>query len=121
MNPNKKLGRVTIKVNGDVIESYPDAEIDVGGAVRKDLENGNHPGHFTEALKGGSVKCAINWGAGRSTAAMNGWSDVTLVCEMDTGQIFVGNHYYLEEVPPIKSDKVELMFRGPEMEEMSVG
>lgn len=120
-NPNKKLGRVTIKVDGDVIESYPDAEIYTGGTKRTNKENGNHPGHFSEMLEGGSVKCSIDWGAGRSTAAMDGWDDVTVVCELDTGQSYVGNHYVLEQVPPISTDKMELNFFGPIMEEMAGG
>ncbi|TCS62587.1 phage tail tube protein [Varunaivibrio sulfuroxidans] len=120
MNPNKKVGRVTIKVDGDVIESHPDAEIYVGGPERTDKENGNHPGHWSEQLKAGEVKCNIDWGAGDSTAKMAAWTDVTLTCELDTGQTYVGNHYVLKAVPHIKNDKVELEFFGPVMEEMKV-
>ena len=41
-NPNRKLGRVTIKVDGQNIESFPDAEIYTGGPKRENKENGNH-------------------------------------------------------------------------------
>jgi len=120
-NPNRKLGRVTIKVDGQNIESFPDAEIYTGGPKRENKENGNHPGHWAESLEGGNVKCTINWGVGNSTQAMKGWDDVTLVCELDTGQTYIGNHFVLEAIPPITTDKVELNFFGPEMEEMKVG
>lgn len=120
-NPNKKVGRITIKVDGAAIESYPDAEIYTGGIKRTDKENGNHPGHFSEKIEGGSVTCSIDWGVGRSTAEMDGWDDVTVFCECDTGQKYVGNHFYLEQVPPIASEKMELTFRGPRMEEMTSG
>lgn len=123
-NPNQKLGRVIIKVDGDVIESFPGAEISIGGIVRKDKENANHPGHFSVSKKGGSVKAQFDIGPSTSLRAFEAMDNVTINCELDTGQTYVGAHYYCAEVPDFKDgddSKIEVEFRGPEMEEMNVG
>ena len=119
----KKLGKVTIKANGEVIESYPGAEIDIGGTMRKDKENGHHPGHFSEEQKPCNVKAQFDIGPSSSLRAMEAMSDVTLICELDTGQSYVGSHCYVVEVPSFtdgSSGKVEVEFKGPPMEEMNV-
>jgi len=120
MNPNQKLGRVTIKVDGDVIESYADAEIDTGGFEISEKENGNFPGHWSEKKTPGRVKCKIDWGESNSIEILKKWRDVTLTCELDSGQTYVGAHYTLTKIPPITTEQVELEFYGPAMEEMTV-
>jgi len=120
-NPNQKTGIITIKVDGDVIESYPDAEIDTGGFEINEKDNGNHPGHWSEKQNPGRVKCKIDWGVGDSTEVIKTWRDVTILAELDTGQSYVGSHYTVTKVPPLGSDQIELEFYGPEMEEMTSG
>lgn len=120
MNPNKKLGRVTIKVDGNVIESYADAEIDPGSFEINEKENGNFPGHHSETQTPGRVKCKIDWGVGNSIETIKTWRDVTLVCELDTGQTYVGSHFTVTKVPPISTEQIELEFFGPQMEEQTV-
>ncbi|PCJ57849.1 MAG: hypothetical protein COA65_08885 [Rhodospirillaceae bacterium] len=118
----KKLGKVTIKANGEVIESYPGAEIGIGGIVRNDKDNGHHPGHFSETQKAGHVKAQFDIGPTTSLRTLEAMEDVTLICELDTGQSYVGNHFYVVEVPDFtdgSDSKVEIEFRGPPMEEMS--
>lgn len=120
-NPNQKLGLVTIKIDGENIESYPDAEIDTGGFEINEKDNGNHPGGWSEKKTPGRVKCKIDWGVGNSIAVIKTWRDVTVVCELDTGQTYVGSHYTVTKPPAIGTEQVELEFYGPEMEEMKVG
>jgi len=117
----KKLGKVTIKADGKVIESYPGAEIDIGGIVRNDKDNGHYPGHFSESKKPGYVKVQVDIGPETSLRDIEAMDNVTLSCELDTGQTYVGKSYYSSGVPSFtdgSDSKAEVEFHGAPMEEM---
>lgn len=119
-NPNTTLGRITIKVDGAEVKSWPGAEIDKGGVVRTDKENSHHPGQFSEKQKGGSIKAKFSITADTSLEDFDAMNDVTIVSALDTGQTYVGAHYYCVEVPPFTDEDgtVEIEFKGPKMEKM---
>lgn len=116
----RKLGKAIIKVNGRVYESYPGATLDIGGPTRNPRV-GHQVYGFSEGVKEGSLEFETNLGVGDSLDALRKIDDATVVFECDTGQVYVGNHWWVAE-PPVTTDgtdsKVKLKMAGPPAEEM---
>jgi hypothetical protein len=116
----RKLGKATIKVNGTVYQSYPGASVDIGGPVRT-TRVGHDVHGFSESTRQGSLEFDMDLGVGTSLDELRQVEDATVVFECDTGQVFVGNHWWITE-PPTFTDgddsKVKVKMEGAPMEEM---
>lgn len=117
----KKLGKAVIKVNGTAHESYPGASVDIGGTTR--TSRVGHTVHgYSEGGKQGSLEFDIDLGEGDTLDTWRQISDATVTFECDTGQTYVGNHWWVTE-PPTFTDgndsKVRVKMEGPPMEEMA--
>ncbi|MEX2450909.1 MAG: phage tail tube protein [Rhodospirillales bacterium] len=119
-NPFKRLGKAVIKVNGQVLESMPGATLNVGGTTRGERVTHDKV-HFSESLAHGELSMEVLYAATTDLAALGKMDDVTMTFECDTGQSFIGNHWWLAQ-PPELSDgpdsRVSLVFRGNPAEEV---
>ena len=120
MNPMKKLGKSTLKVNGQMLQSYPGATCDIGGVVR--TERVGHEVHgFSEQDRAGSIECEIDLGADTSLTDLQAIDDATVIFETDVGITYVGNHWWCAGEISFTDggdSKVKLKFVGPPMQEM---
>lgn len=117
----KLLGKVTIKVDGADIRSYPGAVLDPGGSMRSPRVGHKYHG-FSEQEKESTLECRVDMTPEFDLDAMRGWADVTLAFETDVGKTFVINNASLAAPPRItdgSDSQVELSFFGPKAE--SVG
>ncbi|SDH88616.1 phage tail tube protein [Roseospirillum parvum] len=118
---SRTLGKVTIKVDGELIESYPGTEIDLGGVERNDKENGHYPGRFSETRRGFSAKPEFDVTASTDLDWFAGLSDVTLAVELDTGQTYTVPHAWCKGRPTFSDgsdSKASVQFYGPPAEKV---
>ena len=116
MASNQRLGKALIKVDGQLLESRPGAKLDIGGVVRDPVVGANSVHGFAEKIKEAVVECEISMGPETNIGAMAGWSDVTVVFECDTGQVYTVRNAWLTEPPVVTAEeggKVPLKFAGP--------
>lgn len=117
----QRLGKAFIKADGSLLESMPDAKIDIGGVERPTINGANAVLGYAEKVKEATVECEIAVGPDTSLATIAGWNNVTVTFECDTGQVYIVRNAWLVE-PPVatagEGGKVPLKFAGPPAEEM---
>jgi hypothetical protein len=120
---NQVLGTVIIKINGQSLRSEPGASHDMGGIARTEVI-GDQEGDvaFSAKRAASQTDCVLMYDATTSLAIINGWSDVTLNFEADTGQLYVTNHAFCTNTPKItggQGGKLALNFKGPPSQEVA--
>jgi len=116
------LGKGTVTVNGKRLRFAPGAKVDIGGAKRTGREDDHGYIGYSEQAKMGRIEGKIPMAANTSLREIEGWDDVTIRYEADTGQSFVGAHWTVEEVPAFTDgadSSADLVFFGPAMEEVT--
>ncbi len=116
----KLLGRATIKVNGTAFRTKPGAQFDPGGTTRT-TRVGHEVHDDSEAGRQGSLEAEIDYDAETSVADINAIEDATVVFECDTGQTYVGNHWWSTGESTLTDgpdSTVPIKFEGPAAEEM---
>lgn len=114
------LGRVTIKVNGEVLDSRPGASIDLGGITRKPVTNDQHMGH-AEELKPSRMECELSLRRGASIDGLRNIVDGTYVFECDTGQRYIVKDAYTTDTLSLtggEGGRVKLVMEGKPAQEI---
>lgn len=112
------LGRVTVRVNGEGLESKPGANIDLGGITRESIVSDQGMG-FKETPKPSRVECEMSVKRGTSVEALRTLTDATLVFDTDTGQSYIVRNAYTAETPKLTGDAGwSLVFMGDPAEEV---
>ena len=117
----KKLGKVTIKANGQVFESKKGASLDPGGVTRSAVKHDQGAGDFSEEPRESTVECTTPFGRDTSLAAINAMDNVTLTFECDTGQTYVVAGAWSDGEASLTAGdggEVKCTFHGPAAEEM---
>ena len=118
----KKLGKATIKIDGQVLESLPGARLDIGGHERTTVIGSNKVQGYYETPVQSQMECEVTVGQELRLASMRGWDNVTISFEVDTGQQYVVQGAWLTNTPEMTASeggRVPLTFEGPPAEEMT--
>jgi hypothetical protein len=120
---NQVAGIVIIKINGQSLRSEPGASHDTGGVSRTEVVGDQEDDvAFAQKRQPSQTDCVLMYDADTSLSIINGWSDVTLNFEVDTGQLYVVNHAFCTNTPKItggQGGKVALTFKGPPSQEVA--
>lgn len=117
---SKKLGRVTVKADGKVLQSKSGATLDPGGTERTTVVGDHDVGYF-EKTKQSKVECEIMYGKETSLDELGAMDNVTLSFECDTGQSYVIKGAWLTDTPQLTAGdggSVKLVFEGSKAEEL---
>lgn len=117
----QKLGIAYIKADGELLESMPDAKINIGGVTREPVNGGNAVLGYSEKVVHAEVECEIAVSPSTSLVTIAGWKDITVTFECDTGQVYIVRNAWLVEPPAATASeggKVPLKFAGPPADEM---
>jgi hypothetical protein len=109
------LGRATIRVNGEVIETAKGASLDLGGVKRNSVVVGRVVG-FAEETVPAVLECETALRPGMSLETLRNATGAVVIFECDTGQRYVMNDAYITETPTMKDGEggnVTLKFEGP--------
>lgn len=118
----KKLGKATIKWDGNVLATMPGAKIDIGGDERTTVVGANDVQGYFETPKQSKVECEISVGRETRLDQLRGIDNATIVFECDTGQIYVVRGGWLINTPEMTASeggRVPLTFEGPPAEELT--
>jgi len=116
----KSIGIVKVKMDGNLLHSKPGASLDPGGPVRTSIES-DQPGYFSESRKVSRIECDLVVDKDFSLDALRRADDVTAIFECDTGQVYVVNHAYVVDPPPITGGNnggSKIVIEGPPAQEM---
>lgn len=117
----KKLGRATIKYDGNVLATMPGAKIDIGGFERTTVVGANQVDGFFETPKQSKVECEIMVGRETKLDELRDIENATVSFECDTGQVYVVSGAWVVNTPELTASeggRVPLTFEGPPAEEM---
>jgi hypothetical protein len=114
------LGRATIRVDGDVIETAKGAMLDIGGVKRTSVTVGRVVGYAEETVPA-VLECETALRPGMSVARLGRLTNAVVVFECDTGQRYVMNDAFTTDTPTLKDGEggnVTLKMEGPGAEEV---
>lgn len=117
----KVLGRATIKLNGQILDSIKGATLDPGGVARTSKTTSQGRVHFMEETRQARVECSIPHTAEVSLSELAAIEDATINFETDVGAGYVVPHAFLTS-PPTTGDRdgdIALVFEGDPAEELS--
>ncbi|SMF85924.1 Phage tail tube protein [Tistlia consotensis] len=115
------LGRATIRVNGQVIETNKGASLDLGGTKRNPIVTGLKVGYAEETVPA-MIECETSLAAGMSLEDWRNLVDATAIFECDTGQSYVIRDAFVTEAITLKDGdggNVALKIAGPGAEEVA--
>ena len=112
----KKLGIVTVNVDGRSLNSEPAAKIEVGGNDRE--TEMFQKATFSESPAMSVIECVIPVEPGMKITDIRNWDNVTCHCQLDTGQQLIGNGMWATEAPKIDAGKITVTFNGDPLQEV---
>lgn len=115
MNSGMQLGRVFIKLDGELLSSMPGAKLDMGGIVREPVVGSAGVYGYAEKLKEATVECEISFNGNTDVKKIHDATDVTITFECDNGKVFIVRNAFSLEPPTLsegEGGKVALKFAG---------
>lgn len=94
-------GIARIKVNGELLESKPGAELDLGGKERE-LRSGHRVYGYSEKVMPAVLTCTFYWKAGAPIEAIRNLTEGLVTFESD-----VGETYQISNATTLKTVKVK--------------
>lgn len=118
----KVFGRATIQVDGETLNSYDGASIQIDG-VRRNEVVGDQRIDYAEQRVAAMVECEIKLGQGLSLRTVADWAGVTVTFTTDVGQVYVLSNAWLEEPPRATGSadggRIGLVFKANRAEEVT--
>jgi len=121
-NPNRVAGQVTVKVDGQVLETDGSSTMELGGPVRTPVKGDYQAGAFTETTVEAKLETSILIKAGTSIAELRKIDNATCTLETDVGVTWVIRNAYCSDVISVNANegKAKVVFMGPPAEELSL-
>lgn len=113
----KQHGKATIKVNGEVWKTRPDATLDPGGVTRE--PDSDFPGDFTESARPAEIDGVIPYDGQISPIDINKITGATAVFESDNGKRFVVADASSDGQSTVTKEGIPVKLFGKPAEEMS--
>ena len=116
---NQVTGRVYVRVDGQLLESKPDATLaNVTGVEREEVV-GNEVHGYKEKAVAPTIECTISHKAATRLKALGTFTDGSVTFECDTGTVYVLKGAWLANSPGVKDGETELKFAGQKCEEVT--
>ena len=118
----QRMGRATIKVDGNTLETLPGATLDIGGSMRNTVVGADRVLGYSEAPAPAELECRISLGKGITLEDLRNVTAATIQFEADTGQTYIMRNAWLAEPPKITQGDdgpVDLKFASGPAEEVS--
>ncbi len=88
------IGKVTIKVAGNTLNSMAGAKLNLGGSEREPVMGANKMLGFSSKPVAGMIDCEVALAKGQSLKALD-FEDATVTFIADTGQVWSGANAFL--------------------------
>ena len=106
-------GRVTIKINGDVLRSRNGASLQTGGIVRTAITTDQGKVYFTEDTQASEVSATLVHTQADDVVGLRSLRDVTVSFETDTGAGWAIANAFVTEVSEIATGEYTVTLAGP--------
>lgn len=103
---SKITGIARIKVDGELLESIPGAELDLGGYERE-LKSGHRVYGYTEKVKPSDLQCTIVWKNVTPLEDLRNTVDGLITFESDVGKTYQIENAVILETPKVKDESGE--------------
>lgn len=113
---SRKSGRVTVKVNGDVLTSAPGASMQMGGAQRAFEMSDQGTVHHQETLVPGQISCTLIHVAPTDLGALRAFVGGVVTFEDDIGVVYVMREAGTMELGDLSAGNIEITFGGAPVE-----
>ena len=90
------VGRATVKVGGNTLNSLPGAKLNLGGFSREPVMGSNEMLGYAEKAEAGMVELEVALAKGQSMQGLD-FSDATVTFIADTGHVWSGANAFLAE------------------------
>jgi len=106
-------GRVTIKVDGEVLRSREGASLQTGGIVRTPLTTDQGKVYYTETTQPSEITATLIHTADTDVVGFRSKRDVTVSFETDTGAGWAVANAFVTEVGEISGGEFTVSLAGP--------
>jgi hypothetical protein len=119
-NPNKVVGKCKVTVDGDLLETDGETEMELGGTTREPVVGDNSAGSFREVEAPSKTTTKLLIKQALSLAALRKIDNATLVTKTDVGITFIVRGAYVQDVISFSSSdgKATVVWGGPAAEEV---
>jgi len=118
-NPNRVVGQVTIRVDGQQFATSGEATLEIGGPSREPVAGDYEAGAFKEATAPSKLDASLLLKGGVSLANLRAVDNATVTLETDTGTTWIVRNAYCADVISFGQDgKAKVVFQGPPAEEV---
>jgi hypothetical protein len=114
-------GKISIRVDGQLIDSLPGATLNTGGVKREAKKGDNGVVGYSEEVVEPMVECTVAHTKSTDLTALNAITDSTITFECDTGTIYYVSGAFLTEPCALSKGEVQLKFAGISCEEVKAG
>lgn len=104
---SKITGIARIKVNGELLESMPGAELDLGGYERTE-QTGHRLYGYTEKLMPAVLTCTFPWKAGAPIEAIRNLVEGVVLFESDAGETYRVSNAFNSTTVKVKDEDGEV-------------
>lgn len=103
----KITGIARIKVDGELLESLPGAELDLGG-MERDAKTGHRVYGYTEKVTPSTLTCSFPWKAGAPIEALRNMTEAVITFESDVGETYKVSNAFTSATLKVKDDDGEV-------------
>ena len=118
MSASRRLGKVTIKLGSNRLESLPGATLDPGGETATTVVGANEVLGASYAPKQSRMECTVSVGPNTSLADFKAGEIVSFVFDCDTGQSYACGNAWLTDTPQLGNEGWRLVYEGTPCEEV---
>lgn len=109
---SRMSGRVTVKVNGDVLTSKPGASLQMGGKQRAFEMSDQGTVHWIETIVPAEIECTLIHVTTTDLAALRDLENATVSFEDDLGVVYVVRQAGTRELGVLTTEGVPVRFGG---------
>lgn len=118
-NPNKVVGQVRIKVDGQQLSTSGEATLDIGGPMREAVAGDYEAGAFSEKTAESKLTVTLLYKKGVSLTDLRAIDNATTVLETDNGHTWMQRNAYVSDVISFGQDgKATVVFQAGPAEEV---
>jgi len=120
-NPNRVVGQCKVTIDGQLLDTDGETEMDIGGAMREVVKGDNQAGAFRESTEASKTTTKLLFKGGLSLTALRAIDNATLTNKLDIGRTFVVRNAYVAEVISFSTSdgKATVVWGGPPAEEVA--
>ena len=119
-NPNRVVGQVKVKIDGDLLDTDGKSTMELGGATREAVAGDYQAGAFKETTAPSKVEVNLLMKANLSLTRLRTIDNATVTMESDVGRTYLIRNAYCADVISFSTDSsvAKVVFQGPPAEEL---